>query len=179
MPGCDSGSAISSPNASPTESLGAMWSCEQTDADILFFDESIVEKHNRSKFAKKRPTPFLDQNLSETTTFVAPCPDQTQLPAGDVPYRYPFWPSKLDPSLFNEPRITKSLLKSDSARRRTFALRMAKRTVWDRNNLIMSLSDCGYVCVCSSDSCGIVGQAEPISRQRVVCAVYMGSGSRC
>ncbi|KMS94074.1 hypothetical protein BVRB_025060, partial [Beta vulgaris subsp. vulgaris] len=71
----------------------------------------------RSKFVKKRQTPFLDDHSGkERTTFVAPSPDASDLP--QKVFKYDVWPVPLKASLFSEPRIIKSLLRSDNGRRR-------------------------------------------------------------
>ena len=74
------------------------------DTDVLYFDESITAKKNRSRFqVKKHATPFLnDKTHSITKVFVSPSPDLSGLPESKE-YLYPEFPV-LDPLLFNEPR---------------------------------------------------------------------------
>ena len=79
---------------------------------VLFFDESILAKRNRSKFlSRKFETPFLkDRSGDLVKTFVAPSADATNLPnQGVKKYVYPLWPT-LDPSLYSKPRIITPLL---------------------------------------------------------------------
>jgi pentatricopeptide repeat protein len=80
---------------------------------VLFFDESVLAKRNRSKFLLSRrfETPFLrDRSTDLSKTFVAPSPDTSNLPGpAGKRYVYPLWP-RLDARLFAKPRIITPLL---------------------------------------------------------------------
>jgi pentatricopeptide repeat protein len=79
----------------------------ENHSQVLFFDESVVAKLNRSTFTKSRETPFLnDKSFAITKTFVASAADTTGLrPEG---YVYQHWPT-LDQSLFTPPRYVAPL----------------------------------------------------------------------
>jgi pentatricopeptide repeat protein len=86
---------------------------------------SLVLQLNRSKLAKVKPTPFLDDEKQKSfKTFVALTPDKSGLSEGNcqtflsflmclpATYKYDKFP-KLDPLLFADPRMVKNLLNGD------------------------------------------------------------------
>ena len=73
----------------------------QTQSAVVFFDESIVAKRNRSRLNRNQPTPFLaDERYALKETYVVPTADVTGC-KGE--YRYGRWPD-LDYKLFPLPR---------------------------------------------------------------------------
>jgi len=79
----------------------------QTQAAVVFFDESIVAKRNRSRLNRNQPTPFLaDERYALRETYVVPTADVTGC-KGE--YRYGRWP-ELDYKLFPLPRKMPALL---------------------------------------------------------------------
>eukprot|EP00474_Spongospora_subterranea_P009584 CRZ10042.1 hypothetical protein [Spongospora subterranea] len=134
VPGCEGTSST------PTASDPTNMHVDTNDADVLVFDESIIVKHNRSKFVKKKPTRFLDQDFSKDgTTFVAPSSEASDLPVSS--FDYPVWPVPLKPELFNQPRLTTSLLRLDSVRRRDLQSKkgVSRATLWERKSSGSSL----------------------------------------
>ena len=78
-----------------------------TQSDVVFFDESIVAKRNRSRLNRNQPTPFLaDERYALKETYVVPVADVTGC-KGE--YRYERWP-ELDYKLFPLPRKMPALL---------------------------------------------------------------------
>ena len=78
-----------------------------TQPGVLFFDESIVAKRNRSRLQRTQPTPFLaDERYALRETYVVPTADVTGC-KGE--YRYERWPD-LDYKLFPLPRKMPALL---------------------------------------------------------------------
>ncbi len=77
-------------------------------ADIVFFDQSIDAKHNRSRLRlSKFATPFLDSTEFEICkTQVAVLPDVSDLPAG-LKYKYSPFP-RLNSDLYLSPRSVPS-----------------------------------------------------------------------
>jgi len=84
---------------------------DSNNASILFFDESVAAKNNRSKKTAikvgKRTTPFLDDDSWQISdTFTPPAPSNWGLPADGRVYSYPKFP-KLDAELFGAVRSVK------------------------------------------------------------------------
>ena len=81
-------------------------------AEVLFFDESIVAKNNRSKLKTvkgkgRKTTPFLsDQSGAVTETYMPPLPSNWGLPDDGRTYHYVSFP-RLDLSLFGKIRPPK------------------------------------------------------------------------
>ncbi|KAL9650377.1 hypothetical protein ABK040_016444 [Willaertia magna] len=81
---------------------------KNNENEILFLDESITEKHNRSKLKfRKTNTPFLSKNLKVAKTLMAFAPDASNLPK-DKTFYYENFPN-FDHSLFTR-RETKELV---------------------------------------------------------------------
>eukprot|EP00808_Paulinella_micropora_P009343 g18473.t1 len=88
----------------------------QGDHRVLFFNESIIAKLNRSKFAKKRRTPFLDAVGYELKkTYVSPSPSTEGL--FQRVYSAVSFP-RLDASLFVQPRIKPPNFRENARRER-------------------------------------------------------------
>ena len=78
-----------------------------TQSAVVFFDESIIAKRNRSRLNRNQPTPFLaDERYSLKETYVVPTADVTGC-KGE--YRYSRWPD-LDYKLFPLPRKMPAML---------------------------------------------------------------------
>ena len=78
-----------------------------SQSSVLFFDESIIAKRNRSRLNRTQPTPFLaDERYALKETYVVPTADVTGC-KGE--YRYHRWP-ELDYKLFPLPRKMPALL---------------------------------------------------------------------
>ena len=79
-----------------------------TQSAVLFFDESILAKRNRSRLNRNQPTPFLaDERYSLKDTYVVPTADVTG--CNKAEYRYDKWPD-LDYKLFPLPRKMPAML---------------------------------------------------------------------
>ena len=78
-----------------------------TQSAVLFFDESIIAKRNRSRLNRNQPTPFLaDERYALNQTYIVPTADVTGC-KGE--YKYDRWPD-LDYKLFPLPRKMPALL---------------------------------------------------------------------
>jgi hypothetical protein len=76
-----------------------------SEPDVLFFDEAIVSKKNRSTFALHRQTPFLDDRSEEIVkTFVVPSPDVSGLPPDKTVRAEPARARASPPPLAHTPR---------------------------------------------------------------------------
>ena len=74
--------------------------------DIIFFDQSIDAKNNRSRMRfKKVETPFLHSAKAHKVlkSFLAVEPNASDLPS-EAPFMYKNWPDTFEPSLFCKPR---------------------------------------------------------------------------
>lgn len=91
--------------------------------EVLFFDESIIAKNNRSRLRTvkgkgKKTTPFLsDQSGAVTDTFTPPAPSNWGLPDDGRTYHYVSFP-KLDRNLFGKVRPPKQWDQIKKKRRR-------------------------------------------------------------
>lgn len=87
--------------------------CFESDEveDVIFFDESVIEKMNRATFAKKKPTPFLDTEHGQIhEKYIATEPDISGIDRKGFPSceRFP----KFNPDFFYIPRATRIFLKN-------------------------------------------------------------------
>lgn len=82
----------------------------QNTQEVVFFDESIDAKTNRSKLKiYKKETPFLnDASLKIENTVIAMEADESNLPS-DKLFMYPEFP-EIDPTMCNPPRAAKLLV---------------------------------------------------------------------
>jgi pentatricopeptide repeat protein len=84
-------------------------------SDIIFFDQSIDAKLNRSRLKlKKLDTPFLQsaKTHKHLQTFLAVEPNATHLP-NETRFIYKSWPEKFDPRLFCNPRPIPSMITAE------------------------------------------------------------------
>mmetsp|Transcript_2714 Transcript_2714/g.2970 ORF Transcript_2714/g.2970 Transcript_2714/m.2970 type:complete len:380 (-) Transcript_2714:1601-2740(-) len=82
--------------------------------DIIFFDQSIDAKLNRSRLKlKKVHTPFLQSAKvhKQLETFVAVEPNKSDI--SGAPFIYETWPEKFDHSLFCRPRPIPSMITAE------------------------------------------------------------------
>lgn len=106
----------------------------ESDFDVLFFDESLKAKRNRSKFKiSKEVTPFLeDRSYSITQTIAAVEPNAVSLKGGISYTGGRVFPTQLDNSLLIAPKVIKQLItQSDQQmmKSRTFELVQRARNV--------------------------------------------------
>ena len=124
------------------------------EADVIFFDESITAKSNRSKMTiKKKKTTFLHSSNAHkalsTIEAVEPNSDglheqnPTQMfnlldnlyatPSDEnivtKTYEYTCWPEKFDPSLFGQPRPLPSIIASEFDRQALLSLRLSENNL--------------------------------------------------
>jgi hypothetical protein len=85
--------------------------------EIRFFDESIIEKLNRSRTAAKRDTPFLDDTSNDVSeTYNPPLPSNWGLPDNGMAYFYATFP-RLDRNAFGSVRQVRKLLRAPQQNR--------------------------------------------------------------
>ena len=86
----------------------------ETESDVLYFDQSILAKLNRSFFARHNDTPFLcDQSFAINKTYIAMAPDASNQPAET--FSYVQWPN-LNLDLFSRSRLLISPFQNDAIR---------------------------------------------------------------
>jgi pentatricopeptide repeat protein len=91
--------------------------------DVIFFDQSIDAKLNRSRLKlRKTRTPFLQSVRAhkELEKFVAVKPNTTDLPL-EAPFIYEGWPETLDTTLFGRPRPIPSIITAEFDRQASLA----------------------------------------------------------
>jgi len=94
--------------------------------DIIFFDQSIDAKLNRSRLKlKKVHTPFLQsaKTHKQLETFVAVEPNASDLP-GEAPFIYDTWPETFDASLFCSPRPIPGMITAEFDRQASLMKRL-------------------------------------------------------
>jgi pentatricopeptide repeat protein len=94
--------------------------------DIIFFDQSIDAKLNRSRLKlKKVHTPFLQsaQTHKQLETFVAVEPNTSNLPE-EAPFIYETWPEKFENSLFCSPRPIPGMITAEFDRQASLVKRL-------------------------------------------------------
>ena len=97
--------------------------------DLIFFDQSIDAKLNRSKLKlKKVETPFLNSAKTHKVlkTFEAVPPNEAGLPQqnGKTRYMYKTWPDTFDASLFCPPRPIPSMITAEFDRQTALVSRL-------------------------------------------------------
>eukprot|EP00535_Pseudo-nitzschia_heimii_P002687 CAMPEP_0197181710 /NCGR_PEP_ID=MMETSP1423-20130617/5910_1 /TAXON_ID=476441 /ORGANISM="Pseudo-nitzschia heimii, Strain UNC1101" /LENGTH=1322 /DNA_ID=CAMNT_0042632007 /DNA_START=258 /DNA_END=4223 /DNA_ORIENTATION=+ len=96
--------------------------------DIIFFDQSIDAKLNRSRLKlKKVHTPFLRsaRTHKKLQPFVAVEPNTSDLPKA-APFIYETWPEKFKTSLFCEPRPIPTMITAEFDRQTSLTKRLQK-----------------------------------------------------
>ncbi|KAG7361639.1 DENN (AEX-3) domain containing protein [Nitzschia inconspicua] len=91
--------------------------------DIIFFDQSIDAKLNRSRLKlRKTQTPFLQSAKAhkQLEKFVAVKPNTIGL-SRDAPFLYKYWPETFDNSLFGRPRPIPSIITAEFDRQASLA----------------------------------------------------------
>lgn len=91
--------------------------------DIIFFDQSIDAKLNRSRLKlRKTQTPFLQsaKTHKQLEKFVAVEPNATGL-SRNAPFLYTSWPETFDESLFGRPRPIPSMITAEFDRQASLA----------------------------------------------------------
>eukprot|EP00536_Pseudo-nitzschia_multiseries_P000357 jgi/Psemu1/317290/estExt_fgenesh1_pm.C_50007 len=94
--------------------------------DIIFFDQSIDAKLNRSRLQlKKVHTPFLQsaKTHKQLETFVAVEPNTINLPE-EAPFMYDTWPETFDASLFCRPRPIPGMITAEFDRQASLVKRL-------------------------------------------------------
>jgi pentatricopeptide repeat protein len=105
------------------------------EADVIFFDQTIDAKNNRSRLKmKKIETPFLQSAKAHKIlkTLEAVEPNEDGLPGADEVvtnvqqkfYRYESWPESFDSSLFGEPRPIPMSITAEFDRQASLAQRL-------------------------------------------------------
>ena len=99
--------------------------------DVIFFDQSIDAKLNRSRLKlKKVDTPFLQSAKTHKIlqVFEAVEPNQDDLPQGylerNTPLTYKSWPETFDASLFGTPRAIPSMITAEFDRQAALVSRL-------------------------------------------------------
>lgn len=100
------------------------------EPDVIFFDQSIDEKLNRSRLkVKKVDTPFLQSakahKLLKSVKAVAPSQEGLSAPASEKNrYMYASWPERFDPKLFGAPRQIPSIINAEFDRQSALVARL-------------------------------------------------------
>jgi len=107
------------------------------DADVIFFDQSIDAKDNRSRLKlKKVETPFLQSakahKVLKTLRAVEPNEDCLRIKEFEVEtqqqaYRYEIWPDSFDSSLFGEPRPIPKIITAEFDRQASLVQRLQSK----------------------------------------------------
>eukprot|EP00977_Amphora_coffeiformis_P006743 scaffold1484_cov173-Amphora_coffeaeformis.AAC.21 len=110
------------------------------EPDLVFFDQSIDAKMNRSKLnMKKRETPFLQNARAHKvlTTVKAVPPETEGLPRDSAPpFLYERWPSVFDDRLFRKPRPIPKMIAAEFDRQAVLVERLrAEREIDDDEEL--------------------------------------------
>jgi len=116
--------------------------------DIIFFDQSIDAKLNRSRLKlKKLETPFLQSAKvhKHLETFVAVEPNASNL-SYEPPFMYETWPEKFDTNLFCRPRPIPSMITAEFDRQASLVqqLRMNHRPGTNENTDLLELYGSDY-----------------------------------
>ncbi|OEU09619.1 DENN-domain-containing protein [Fragilariopsis cylindrus CCMP1102] len=103
--------------------------------DIIFFDQSIDAKLNRSRLKlKKVHTPFLQSAKvhKQLETFVAVEPNTSDL-FEEAPFIYETWPEKFDSSLFCRPRPIPGMITAEFDRQASLVKQLQKNYSVDKS----------------------------------------------
>jgi pentatricopeptide repeat protein len=96
--------------------------------DIIFFDQSIDAKLNRSSLRfSKVDTPFLQSAKTHKVlkSFLAVEPNSSDLPS-DGPFVYKTWPETFDPTLFCKPRPIPNIITAEFDRQASLISRLRR-----------------------------------------------------
>jgi pentatricopeptide repeat protein len=103
--------------------------------DVIFFDQSIDAKLNRSRLKiRKTRTPFLQSARAhkQLEKFVAVKPNTIGL-SRDAPFTYKSWPEKFDTNLFGRPRPIPSIITAEFDRQASLAKQLQTIFNSDKN----------------------------------------------
>jgi pentatricopeptide repeat protein len=105
------------------------------EPDLVFFDQSIDAKLNRSKLnMKKKETPFLQNARAHKilTTVAAIRPETSGLPRDvESPFVYKHWPSHFEGRLFHKPRPIPKMIAAEFDRQAVLVERFRAERKWD------------------------------------------------
>jgi len=107
------------------------------EPDVIFFDQSIDSKLNRSKLRmKKVDTPFLLNAKAHKVlkTVLAVAPNTDGIEPGKT-YRYESWPDEFDPNLFGVPRPIPKMITAEFDRQSGLVARLRSTLANEQVNL--------------------------------------------